>query len=66
MTKRSHMLSATLSFAVPIVIFFGIELHDRGVLSIRNLLLLVAIALAFGWLVAISLWNVWLKKKMHN
>jgi hypothetical protein len=64
MTKRSHLISATLSFAVPIAIFFGVELRDAGRLSLHNFLLLVAIALGFGWLAAISMWNVWLKKKV--
>ena len=65
MAKRSHMVSATLSIAVPLVLFFGVKMHDRGVLSFRNALLLLAIALGLSWLAALSMWNAWLKK-MHN
>jgi hypothetical protein len=63
-TKQGHMVLGTLSFAIPITVYFGMKMYERGVFTFRNVLLLLILAVGFGALAAISMWNVWLKRRM--
>jgi hypothetical protein len=63
-TKSGHMVLGTLSFAIPISLVFGMEMHRRGVLSFPSALLLFAIAVVFGALASLGLWNTWLKNRI--
>jgi hypothetical protein len=65
-TKAGHMIMATTCFAVPVITFFALQMRDRGVLSFRNFLYLVCVAIVFGMLAAKSMWDVWLKKKLQK
>jgi hypothetical protein len=58
------MVVATLAFAVPIDIYFGVQMHDRGVLTFLNMVYLIGVSVTLGYLAALSMWHVWLKKKI--
>jgi len=62
-SKAAYMVSAILVFAVPFTIVFAIDFYDRGMLTLINVALLIAIAFTFGYLGALAMWNVYFKKK---
>jgi len=63
-TKAGHMALGTLSFAIPVTVVFGIEMHRRGALSFPSAVLVFAISLGFGAIAALGFWNTWLKKRL--
>jgi hypothetical protein len=53
------MALGTLSFAIPVTVVFGIEMHRRGALSFPSAVLVFAISLGFGAIAALGFWNTW-------
>ena len=62
-SKTAHVVTATAAFAIPLAAVFGMLLHARGLLTLRNGALLLAITISCGLICAIGTWEVWFKKK---
>jgi hypothetical protein len=65
-TKAGHVIMATLVFVVPVDAYFGIQMHERGVFTFYNVVYLIGVSVALGYLAALSMWNVWMKKKLRR
>jgi hypothetical protein len=62
-SKAAFFITATLAFAIPMTIVFGMELYERGGLGVVSALVLFLVMLAGGYVAAVAMWVTWFRNR---